>query len=104
MVCAIRESCLDLGLLLLLVWVHSGHVRDWGSCGDDSPLALRVLKPFHRALCASTHDWYEKRLGLQKKLLELLLGGFFLIQMSASPDIFAVSEILNLEVLDLTPT
>jgi hypothetical protein len=69
-VCAIRESCLDLGLLLLLVWVHSGHIQDWGSCGDDSPLSLRVLKPFRRALRTSTHDQYEKHLGLQKKSLE----------------------------------
>jgi hypothetical protein len=38
--------------------------------GDDSPLTLQVLKPFRRALRASTHDRYEKRLGLQKKLLE----------------------------------
>ncbi len=50
---------LDLGLLSFLVGVYFSHVRDWGSRGDDSPLALRVLKPLRWALRASaTHDGY----------------------------------------------
>ena len=40
----------------------------------------------------------------KKSHLHLLLGGFLLIQSSASPDIFAVSEILNLVDLGPTPT
>ncbi len=40
----------------------------------------------------------------KKSCLNVLLGGFFFIQTSVSPDIFAVSKMLNLVVLELTPT
>jgi hypothetical protein len=36
----------------------------------------------------------------KKSRLNMLLGGFLLIQLSVSPDIFAVSEILNLVDLE----
>ena len=99
----VRELCLDLGLFLFLVRIHRGHVWDWGPSGNDSPLAFRVLEPFRWAFCVPTHDRIEKRLRLQKSRLNVLFGGFLLIQLSALPDILAVSKILNLEVLDLTP-
>ena len=69
----------NIGLLGLLVGVYFSHVGDWGSRGNDSPLALRVLKPFRWALGASsTHDWYKKCLGLQKQSLERTSWGPFL--------------------------
>jgi hypothetical protein len=40
----------------------------------------------------------------KKSCLTVLLGGFFLIQASALPAIFAVSKILNLVDLEPTPT
>jgi hypothetical protein len=46
----------------------------------------------------------RRNLVSRKSHLNELLGGEFLIHLSASPNIFAVSEILDLEVLDLTPT
>jgi hypothetical protein len=92
----IGELYLVFGIFLFLVGIHRCHVWDRGSIGNVPLFAFQVLESFHRAFCACTHDRYEKQSRLQKSCFNVLLEGDLLIQLSASPDIFVVSKILDL--------
>ena len=101
----IREFCLDLGLFLFLIGIHRGATYGIGG-------RLVMAPRLHSESLSSSAGLFEfplmigmrSNLVSRKSRLNVLLGGDLLIQSSASPDIVAVSKILILVALGLTPT